>query len=168
MTKPFTAAQKFRILVHHRAVVVEDGTFVPIAKVRFGTISKARRFRLAQQWGCAVLCACGCGVWARLDDVQFDHERQHALGGATVLANGRPLRATPCHRAKTAGEQALISHCDKVARKLRVRSKDEVREARQRAGRHGRRLQSRSSFPSRRIGSSPMRSRFPRHHEATT
>lgn len=168
MTKPFTAAQKLRILVHYRALIVQDGAFVPIARVRFGTMSKSRRFALARQWGCAVQCACGCGVWARLEDVQFDHTKLHALGGPTVLANGRPLRTNPCHQAKTACEQAIVAHCDKLGRKLRVRTKDEVREARANARRPGRPLRTRSSFPSRRIGSSPMRSRFPQRHEATT
>jgi hypothetical protein len=145
MTKPFTAPQKLRILVHHGAMVLDAGAWVPIGQYRFGTMNRVKRFKILQRVGCAVKCACGCGVWAPLPDIQFDHEHQHALGGATVISNGRPLRTDPCHRAKSAAENTLIADCDRIGRKFRVRSKDEIAAERATTPRWHR------SFPSRRF-----------------
>ena len=135
MTQPFSLAQKLRILVNHRALVAVDGEWVAIARFAFGTMNAASRWRRLRRAGCAVKCGCGCGIWARLEDIQFDHERQHAAGGSTVIANGRPLRTAPCHAAKSASEQAVTGWVVSVRRKFRVRDKEEMREARQGAAR---------------------------------
>lgn len=170
MTRPFTPAQKFRILVHHRALIVVDGAFVPIARVKWGTESKTKRFALARKWGCAVQCACGCGVWAVLADVDFDHDKEHVAGGLTSIMNGRPLRRSPCHHAKNARGAAVTGQVRRRKRKLSVTVK------------RGESLApapfKRRSWPTRsltnpnvkrRIPSSPMRSRsFPQRHEANT
>lgn len=171
MTKPFSPAQKHRILVHNGALVVQDGAFVPIAQVRFATLSLHRRFKLAREWGCAVKCACGCGVWARLQDVDFDHIKDHVMGGPTAIANGRPLRRQPCHAAKSAASQAVTGKVTRVRRKLSVtRRRDAEPSPATTAKRSAWPTRSfTSSKIKRRIASRPMQSRpFPQRHEATT
>jgi len=162
VTKPFTAYQKLRILVRFGALALVNGAWIPISQVAYGTMNAEKRLRKLHRIGCAVKCACGCETWALLRDIEFDHEKQHALGGPTTLDNGRPLRTTPCHREKTAVEQAVIGWCDSVRRKLRVRSKAEVWEDRQGQGasRNTRRLRTRSSIPSRPM---PSRASFQRY-----
>jgi hypothetical protein len=118
VTKPFSSLKKYRILVNHGALVVVDGAFVPIAKVAFGTMSRTKRYALCRKWGAAVRCACGCGVWARLSDVDFDHVKEHVSGGLTAIANGAPLRRQPCHAAKSAVMAAVTGKVRKVRRKL--------------------------------------------------
>lgn len=161
MTKPFTDRQKVRILVAYGALMRDGESWVPIAQYRFGTMNKSKRLAIARRVGCAVKCACGCETWALLQDIEFDHDKEHANGGATVIANGQPLRRTPCHAAKTAASQAVTGLVRKVRRKLRVRSKDEVWEERHGAGRTSK--PRRRPFPKSRR---PMRSRpFPTRHE---
>jgi hypothetical protein len=120
VTRPFTPAQKFRILVTYDALVVVDGVFAPIGKVIFGTLSNHKRYALCRKWGAVVRCACGCGVWARLEDIDFDHHQDHVMGGLTAISNGRPLRRNPCHAAKTAKGAAITGKVRRVRRKLSV------------------------------------------------
>lgn len=120
MTKPFSPGQKYRILVHFGALVLQDGEFTPIAQVRFGTLSTHKRFALCRKWGAAVRCACGCGVWAPLAEVDFDHVKEHVSGGWTEIANGQPLRRDPCHYAKSAIGSAVTGKVTRTRRKLSV------------------------------------------------
>lgn len=167
MTKPFSTPQKLRILVAYGALMREGDGWVPIGQYRFGTMNKAKRYAIAKRAGCAVKCACGCETWAPLQDIEFDHDKDHANGGPTVIANGRPLRRTPCHAAKTAASQAVTGKITRVKRKLTVRRLE--REEGQDLERPDRRTWGRRPFPSRPLkGSRPMRSRpFPQRHEAT-
>jgi len=121
MTKPFTPRQKYRILVAYDAQVIVDGALVPVAHYVYGTPGDERRFKmLRRDLNCAVRCACGCDTWAALSDIDFDHERQHAAGGLTEISNGRPLRRTPCHVAKSASEQVVTGWVTRVRNKLSV------------------------------------------------
>ena len=120
MTKPFSPRMKYRILVGHGALVVVDGVFVPIARVAYGTMSETKRFALTRAWGYAVQCACGCKVWAPGQDIQFDHETPHVQTRRSLISDGRPLRRSPCHAAKSAAEQAITGKVTSVRRKLTV------------------------------------------------
>lgn len=162
MTKPFTLREKLRILVNHRALVVQDGAFVPIGRFVFGTMNAHGRWRRLRKAGCAVKCACGCAVWARLDDIDFDHIQEHAAGGPTVIGNGRPLRRRPCHAKKSAASMAVTGWVTRTRRKLRVREKSEI-------GQGSGDTRTRSSFPSRGFqkGRRPLKSRpSPQRQEA--
>lgn len=120
MTRPFSPRIKYRILVAHGALVLVGGTLVPIAHVVYGTLSETKRFAIVKRAGAAVRCACGCDVWATLAEIQFDHAKAHVSGGLTSIGNGRPLRARPCHAAKSAAEQAVTGKITSVRRKLSV------------------------------------------------
>lgn len=122
MTRAFTPAQKFRILVNHGALALWGGAFLPVSQVPFGTMNLEKRFRNLQRIGGAVKCGCGCDVWARLQDVEFDHIKNWASGGRSTLENGQPLRTYPCHRnEKCAGEQVVTGWVRRVRRKLATR-----------------------------------------------
>lgn len=122
MTRAFSPAQKFRILVAFDAQVIVNDTLVPIARFAYGTESDEKRFRLLQRkLDCAVKCACGCDTWAPLNAIEFDHRKNWASGGRSTLDNGQPLRTYPCHRnEKCAGEQVVTGWVRKVKRKLLV------------------------------------------------
>ena len=154
MTRPFTPRQKYRILVTHGAMVLVEGELRPIARVAFGTISETRRYQLARTWGGAVRCACGCGVWAPLGDIEFDHVKEHVSGGPTAIENGAPLRRRPCHAAKTAASAAVTGKVRRVRRKLSVtiglRENDSSPQARH----------SHRSWPTRSLGHPFLRRRF--------
>lgn len=162
MTKPFSTKQKLRILVWHGAVALHRGEFVPIARLPFGTMNAAKRYARLMVAGCAVKCACGCEVWAKLQDIDFDHDRDFVSGGPTVIANGRPLRRQPCHAAKSARARAVTGKVTRARRKLRVREKPTSRDGDQPSP--PQRARTRSSIPSRLF---PKVSRpFPQRREA--
>jgi hypothetical protein len=119
VTKPFTARQKYRILVTYNAQAFVEGRLIPVAHYVYGTMSETRRFAMLQRaLNCAVKCACGCDAWAPLREIEFDHVKNWASGGRSTLCNGRPLRRTPCHADKTAAEAAVTGKCVRVRRKL--------------------------------------------------
>lgn len=121
MTVPFSQAQKFRILVRFEAQIIFNGALIPVSRFAYGTESDEKRFRLLRrQLNCVVKCACGCETWAPLRDIDFDHERAHVSGGLTSISNGRPLRRTPCHAAKSASEQEVTGWVTRVRNKLSV------------------------------------------------
>lgn len=120
MTKPFTARQKYRILVTHDAQVIVDGALVHVARYVYGTQSETRRFAMLRDLDCIVRCACGCSVWAQLRDVDFDHETPHVQTQRSLTSEGRPLRRTPCHAEKSAREQKVTGKVTRVRRKLSV------------------------------------------------
>lgn len=153
MTRPFTPRQKFRILVHHEALVLVAGELVPIARVAFGTMSETKRFALAKAWGGAVKCACDCGVWAPLAEIEFDHVKEHVAGGPTAIMNGAPLRRRPCHAAKTAASAAVTGKVRRVRRKLSVTIG--LREVSTTSPRTTRR-----SWPTRSLGHAHLKRRF--------
>lgn len=120
MTKPFSPAQKFRILVTFDAQIIVDGSLVPVSRYAYGTSNDALRFRmLRRSLNCAVKCACGCDTWAPLHGIQFDHRDPHCYGGATHVSNGRPLTVA-CHRKKSRVEHAATARDDRIRRKLSV------------------------------------------------
>ncbi len=120
MTRPFTPAQKFRILVNHEAVMLVAGEAVPVSRFHWGTLSNTKRFAIARRLNCAVKCSCGCGVWAPLSEIDFDHVKEHVSGGLTAIKNGAPLRRKPCHAAKSAEMAAVTGKVRRVKRKLTV------------------------------------------------
>lgn len=120
MTKPFTPAQKFRILVTYDAQVIVDGALVHVARYVYGTMSETRRFAMLRDLDCIVRCACGCGVWAPLRDIQFDHETPYVQTRRSLISDGRPLRRAPCHVEKSAREQKVTGKVTRVRRKLSV------------------------------------------------
>jgi len=120
VTKPFTPRQKYRILVAHDAQVIVDGALVHVARYVYGTMSETRRFAMLRGLDCIVRCACGCGVWAPIAEIDFDHKHEHVNGGPTAISNGAPLRRQPCHAAKTAASAAVTGKVTRVRRKLSV------------------------------------------------
>lgn len=120
MTRPFTPRQKYRILVAHDAQVIVDGALVHVARYVYGTQSETRRFAMLRDLDCIVRCACGCGVWAHLRDVDFDHETPHVQTRRSLVSDGRPLRRAPCHAEKSAREQKVTGKVTRVRRKLSV------------------------------------------------
>ena len=120
MTKPFTPRQKYRILVAHDAQVIVDGALVHVARYVYGTQSETRRFAMLRDLDCIVRCACGCGVWAQLRDVDFHHVNEFANGGPTAIQNGAPLRRQPCHARLSAAYAAVTGKVTRVRRKLSV------------------------------------------------
>lgn len=120
MTRPFTPRQKFRILVTYDAQVIVDGALVHVARYVYGTQSETRRFAMLRDLDCIVRCACGCGVWAQLRDVDFDHETPHVQTQRSLTSEGRPLRRAPCHAEKSAREQKVTGKVTRVRRKLSV------------------------------------------------
>ena len=120
MTKPFTARQKYRILVTYDAQVIVEGALVHVARYVYGTQSETRRFAMLRDLDCIVRCACGCGVWAQLRDVDFHHVNEFANGGPTAIRNGAPLRRQPCHARLSAAYAAVTGKVTRVRRKLSV------------------------------------------------
>lgn len=120
MTKPFTPAQKFRILVMHGAMMLAQDTAIPIARFPWATLSSTKRYEIAKRLNCVVRCACGCGVWAPLAEIDFDHKHEHVNGGLTAISNGAPLRRQPCHAAKTAASAAVTGKVTSCRNKLSV------------------------------------------------
>ena len=121
MTKPFTPRQKFRILVRFDAQIIEAGTLTRGSSYAYGTDNDTKRFRMLRRTlNCAVRCACGCGVWAPLSAIDFDHEIPHAQSQRSLTKDGRPLRRTPCHHAKNAIEQKVTGKVTRTKRKLRI------------------------------------------------
>lgn len=151
MTKPFSPGQKFRILVRYCALVLQDGEFTPIAQVRFGTLSTHKRFALCRKWGTAVRCACGCGVWAPLAEIDFDHVKEHVTGGLTEIGNGQPLRREPCHQAKSAIGAAITGKVTRTRRKLSVTLKRDAQHSPARK---------RRAWPTRPLEGRPFDTRF--------
>lgn len=170
MTKPFTPRQKYRILVAYDAQVIVGDALVSVARYAYGVVSETRRYAmLRRELNCAVRCACGCGVWAPLSAIDFDHETPHVQTQRSLTSDGRPLRRTPCHVAKSAVEQKVTGKVTRVRNKLSVTTglrEDDSPTARttRRSWPTLRRLPSRP-FPK---GSRPLRSRpFPQHQGAT-
>lgn len=120
MTKPFTPRQKYRILVTHDAQVIVDGALVHVARYVYGTMSETRRFSMLRDLDCIVRCACGCGVWAQLRDIDFHHVNEFANGGPTAIQNAAPLRRQPCHARLSAAYAAVTGKVRRVRRKLSV------------------------------------------------
>lgn len=120
MTKPFTPRQKYRILVAHDAHVIVDGALVHVARYVYGTMSETRRFAMLRDLDCIVRCACGCGVWAQLRDIDFHHVNEFANGGPTAIQNAAPLRRQPCHARLSAAYAAVTGKVRRVRRKLSV------------------------------------------------
>lgn len=120
MTRPFTPRQKYRILVTHDAQVIVDGALVHVARYVYGTQSETRRFSMLRDLDCIVRCACGCGVWAQLRDIDFHHVNEFANGGPTAIQNAAPLRRQPCHARLSAAYAAVTGKVRRVRRKLSV------------------------------------------------
>lgn len=120
MTRPFTPKQKYRILVAHDAQVIVDGALVHVARYVYGTQSETRRFAMLRRLDCIVRCACGCGVWAQLRDIDFHHVNEFANGGPTAIQNAAPLRRQPCHARLSAAYAAVTGKVRRVRRKLSV------------------------------------------------
>lgn len=155
MTKPFTPRQKYRILVAHDAQVIVDGALVPVAHYVYGTQSETLRYReLRVKVNCAVKCACGCDTWAPLSAIDFDHETPHVQTQRSLISDGRPLRRTPCHVAKSASEQVVTGWVTRVRNKLSVTTG--LREDDSPTARPSRRSWPQRSFPK---SSRPMQSR---------
>lgn len=167
MSRAFSPAQKFRILVAFDAQVIVNDTLVSVARFTYGTESDEKRFRLLQRkLNCAVKCACGCDTWAPVRDIEFDHRKNWASGGRSTLDNAQPLRTYPCHRnEKCAGEQVVTGWVRKVRRKLSVTTGIRENDSRSPA-RHSHRSWPTRSFPK---SSRPMQSRpFPKRLETRT
>jgi len=165
MTKPFTPRQKYRILVAYDAQVIVGDALVPVARYAYGVVSETRRYAmLRRELNCAVRCACGCGVWAPLSAIDFDHETPHVQTQRSLTSDGRPLRRTPCHVAKSASEQVVTGWVTRVRNKLTVtatRDDSTSKESRTRKWSWPQR-----SFPK---SSRPMQSRpFPKRLESRT
>ena len=121
MTRPFSPAQKFRILVSFDAQIIVDNTLTNVSRYAYGTERDDKRFgMLRRELNCAVRCACGCGVWAPLSAIDFDHEIPHVQTQRSLISDGRPLRRTPCHVAKSASEQVVTGWVTRVRNKLSV------------------------------------------------
>lgn len=121
MTRPFSPAQKFRILVRFDAQIIVDNTLVHVSQFSYGTMNDYRRFKmLRRDINCAVRCACGCDTWAPLCEIDFDHVLEHVSGGLTAISNGAPLRRSPCHAAKSARAMATTGKVTRTKRKLSV------------------------------------------------
>ena len=156
MTRPFSPAQKFRILVSFDAQIIVDNTLTHVSRYAYGTGNDAKRFRmLRRELNCVVRCACGCDTWAPLSAIDFDHEIPHVQSQRSLTSEGRPLRRTPCHHAKSASEQKVTGKVTRVRNKLSVttglREDDSPR-----AARTSRRSWPQRSFPK---SSRPMQSR---------
>jgi hypothetical protein len=109
-----TDQMKWRVLVNYGAVIWQDGAWVPVHHVRYTGKPTARtKINAARLAGCQVKCACGCGVWASMGEIEFDHQQARINGGATTISWLQPLRRDPCHRAKTRIDLKIR---DKVAR----------------------------------------------------
>lgn len=160
MTKPFSPGQKYRILVRFDALVLQDGAFTPIAQVRFGTLSTHKRFALCRAWGTAVRCACGCGAWAPLAEIDFDHVDEYVKGGPTAIGNGQPLRRDPCHKAKSAIGAAVTGKVTRTRRKLSVTLKRDAQ--------HSPSSAKRRAWPTRSLQSRPFDTRFRKRFNGTT
>lgn len=117
----FSPAQRYIILVNYGAVVIVNDALLPLPSYHWGTESGTRRFAMCRRLDVAVRCACGCDVWAPIREIQFDHIKEWISGGLTVIGNGAPLRATPCHAGKTAASAALNGKIVRTRRKLATR-----------------------------------------------
>lgn len=163
MTRAFTPAQRFRILIAHTAVVIVNDALVPVSQFKFGTLSDTRRFAMLRRLNCAVLCSCGCDTWAPLWWIDFHHLNEHANGGATVVKNGAPLRRQPCHAGLSAAFAAITGKVTRTRRKLSVttglREDDSLT---QKVTRTRKRSWPQRSFPksSRQIPSRPFQKRW--------
>jgi hypothetical protein len=124
MTRPFSDAQKLRILVNHGAMVIDHGQLKPIHHTLWGSPHATKRMEQLRSMFVAVRCACGGALssscdgtqWLRLADVEFDHHLAHTFGGATHQENGRPL-APACHAVKSAGETKAVKKIRRILRK---------------------------------------------------
>jgi hypothetical protein len=120
MTRAFTPHQKYRILVNHGAVILRGDEVVRLSRFFWMTGSETKRFGMLRRLNCAVRCSCGCGVWAPLREIDFDHVKEFVNGGLTAIENGAPLRRTPCHEAKTSASAAVTGKVTRTKRKLSV------------------------------------------------
>lgn len=120
MTVAFSPAKKYRLLVAFDAQIIVGDTLVPVARYTYGVVSETRRYAMLRRLACIVKCACGCDTWAPRGHIEFDHEHNWASGGRSALSNGRPLRRSPCHVAKSAVEQKVTGKVTRVRRKLSV------------------------------------------------
>ena len=155
MTRPFSPAQKFRILVSFDAQIIVDNTLTNVSRYAYGTERDDKRFgMLRRELNCAVRCACGCGVWAPLSAIDFDHEIPHVQSQRSLTSEGRPLRRTPCHHAKSASEQVVTGWVTRVRNKLSVTTG--IREDDSPRARNSHRSWPQRSFPK---SSRPMQSR---------
>ena len=157
MTRPFSPAQKFRILVTFDAQIIVDNTLTHVSRYAYGTGNDAKRFRmLRREVNCAVRCACGCDTWVPLSAIDFDHEIPHVQSQRSLTSEGRPLRRTPCHHAKSAVEQKVTGKVTRVRRKLSVTTGLREIDSISQETRHSRRSWPQRSFPK---SSRPMQSR---------
>lgn len=157
MTVAFSPAKKYRILVTFDAQIIVGDALVPVARYAYGVISETRRYAmLRRELNCAVRCACGCGVWAPLSAIDFDHEIPHVQSRRSLASDGRPLRRTPCHHAKSASEQKVTGKVTRVRNKLSVTTGLREIESISQETRHSRRSWPQRSFPK---SSRPMQSR---------
>ena len=155
MTVAFSPAKKYRILVTFDAQVIVGDALIPVARYAYGVVSETRRYAmLRRELNCAVRCACGCGVWAPLSAIDFDHEIPHVQSRRSLASDGRPLRRTPCHVAKSAVEQKVTGKVTRVRNKLSVTTG--LREDDSPTARPSRRSWPQRSFPK---SSRPMQSR---------
>lgn len=124
MTRPFTNAQKLRILVNHRARVVDGGALKPIHQTMWHSMVPSKRMQQLRAMPMAVQCACRGELsplcdgtqWLRLADVEFDHHLAHTFGGATHQENGRPL-SRECHAVKSSRETKAVRKITRILRK---------------------------------------------------
>lgn len=154
MTVAFSPAKKYRILVTFDAQIIVGDALVPVARYAYGVVSETRRYAMLRRLACIVKCACGCDTWAPRGHIEFDHEHNWASGGRSALSNGRPLRRTPCHVAKSAVEQKVTGKVTRVRNKLSVTTG--LREDDSPRARTSRRSWPQRSFPK---SSRPMQSR---------
>mgnify|MGYP003646800049 CR=1 FL=1 len=110
---------KWRVLVNYGAQVWQDGDWHPVQAVRYtGKPTATTKLNAARKAGCRVKCACGCGVWAPLADIEFDHQQARINGGATTIGWIQPLRRDPCHRAKTQTDLRLRDKVKRIREKF--------------------------------------------------
>lgn len=118
MTRAFSPSQRLVILERHEAYVLTQGGMIHVREYMIGR-GATSRFKALRKVATAIMCACGCDVWAPLSDIQFDHIDPHCYGGRTTISNGRPLTVA-CHRIKSRGEHAATARDDRIRRKLSV------------------------------------------------
>lgn len=161
MTKPFSIAQKLRILVEHGAVVLERDELKPLHHLLWISPTASKRWQQLKPLLVAVRCACQGELsatcdgtqWVPLAVVEFDHHLAHTFGGATHQRNGRPL-APECHAVKSARETIAFK---KVVR-IRAKHTGEKKPHRKWPSR---KLTGRTSWPKR-----PFNTRSQQHAQA--
>lgn len=124
MTRPFSIAQKLRILVQHGAKVVERGKLKPLHLLFWISPTATKRWTQLKNLPVAVQCACrgelspACNgtQWLPLAIVEFDHHLAHTFGGETHQRNGRPL-APACHAVKSARETIAVRKVGRIKAK---------------------------------------------------